>query len=60
VAAYAETGADVLHQEAAGARPIDLGVFDNEFEIADSIFAVDSCVEPSVEHVVGGIGFAIG
>jgi hypothetical protein len=32
---HAETGEDMLHQEAAGARPIDLGVFDNEFEIAD-------------------------
>jgi hypothetical protein len=35
VVAYAEAGAYVLHQEAAGARPIDLGVFDNELEIAD-------------------------
>jgi hypothetical protein len=39
VVAYAEAGAYVLHQEAAGARPMDLGVFDNELEIADSVFS---------------------
>jgi hypothetical protein len=38
VATYAEAGAYVLHQEAPGARPIDLGVFGNELEIADAIF----------------------
>jgi hypothetical protein len=37
VVAYAEAGAFVLHQEAVGARPIDLGVFDNELEIADGL-----------------------
>ncbi len=35
VVAYAEAGAYVLHQEAVGARPIDLTVSDNELEIAD-------------------------
>ena len=40
VVAYAEAGAYVLHQEAAGARLIDLGVFDNELEIADSLLDV--------------------
>jgi hypothetical protein len=33
----AEAGAYVLHQKAAGARPIDLGAFDNELEIADCV-----------------------
>ena len=37
VVAYAEAGAFVLHQEALGARPIDLGVFENELEIADGL-----------------------
>jgi hypothetical protein len=37
VVAYAEAGAYVLHQEALGARPIDLDVFDNELEIADGL-----------------------
>jgi hypothetical protein len=37
VATYAEAGAYVLHQEAPGARPIDLGVFDNETEIANGL-----------------------
>ena len=34
VVTYAEAGAYVLHQVAVGARPIDLGVFDNALEIA--------------------------
>jgi hypothetical protein len=37
VVIYAEAGAYVLHQKAAGARPIDLGAFDNELEIADCV-----------------------
>jgi hypothetical protein len=40
VVAYAEAGAYVLHQEALRARPIDLGVFDNELEIADGLVRV--------------------
>jgi hypothetical protein len=32
---YAEAEAYLLHREVAGARPIDLGVFDNELEIAN-------------------------
>jgi hypothetical protein len=35
VVTYAEARAYVLHQHAPGARPIDLGVFDNELEIAE-------------------------
>jgi hypothetical protein len=38
VVTYAEAGSFVLHQEAVGAKLIDLGVFDNELEIADAVF----------------------
>ena len=39
VVTYAEAGSFVLHQEAVGAKLIDLGVFDNELEIADAVFS---------------------
>jgi hypothetical protein len=42
VVTYAEAGAYVLHQVAFGARPIDLGVFDNEFEVAAQLLAQES------------------
>jgi hypothetical protein len=44
-ATYAEAGAHVLHQVAARARPFELGVFDNELEIADRFFFNDSAAE---------------
>ena len=37
VVSYAEAGAFVLHQAALGLGAIDLGVFDNELEIADGL-----------------------
>ena len=42
VVTYAVAGAYVLHQVALGARPIDLGVFDNELEIAAQLLAHES------------------
>jgi hypothetical protein len=33
VVTYAEAGAYALHQEAAGAGSVDLGVFDSELEL---------------------------
>jgi hypothetical protein len=41
VVTYAEAGACVLHQDALGVRPIDLGIFDNELEIAIWFSAAD-------------------
>jgi hypothetical protein len=57
---HAETGEDMLHQEAAGARPIDLGVFDNEFEIADLIllWIVLSSLHLSMSCVALGLPWA--
>lgn len=44
VVTYAEAGLYVLHQAAPekGARPIDLGVFDNEVEILDLLLSNES------------------
>lgn len=44
VVIYAEAGVFVLHQVAQGSRSIDLGVFDNELEIAERLVGFElSC-----------------
>jgi hypothetical protein len=41
VVTYAEAGAYALHQEAASAGSVELGVFDSELEIADCLLSCD-------------------